>query len=206
MSDLQLYTVANQAYTIINANLLAYGCSAGQMTGLNTGKTNLNASITAWETKRAALEAETQTKLAARQATIDALSNVGATIYNNSAVTDTMLANAGYAIYDTTKTPIQPQRVVSVTVSADGSGNAFLKWSRSGNLQGVIFVIEQSADGLEFTPVAMTTKARQTIEGLTVGTPVWFRIRATKNEAWAQSSDSVQLWAPGDGVQLQVAA
>ena len=207
LKDPQLYNVATQAHTVINGALPAYGCTAGQMTALNNGKTALSTSITAWETKKAALEAETQTKLASRQQTIDALISIAATIYNNAGVTDAMLANAGYAIHDTSKTPIIPQTVAGVTISADGSGNAFLKWARSGNPQGVIFVIEQSADGIEFTPVTMTTKAKQTINGLPVGTQVWFRIRATKNDQWAQASDSVQLWAPGGGqFQLQVAA
>lgn len=208
LADNALYNVATQAYTIINANLIAYGCNAAQMTALTNGKTALSTSITSWETKRAALEAETQNKLAQRQATINALVSVANTIYANAAVTDTMLANAGYAIHDKIKTHIVPQTVGGLTVTADGSGNAFLKWARGGNTYGVIFVIEQSADGLSWSQVYTTTKVKATISGLTVGEAVWFRVRATKNNVAALPSDPVSLWNPngGEQVQLQVAA
>lgn len=207
LPDGTLYNVATQAHTTINAALPAYGCTAGQMTALSSGKTALDTSITAWESKRAALEAETQTKLAARQSTIDALISVANTIYANAGVTDAMLSAAGYAIHDTSKTKVIPQQVVTFNVTPDGSGNAFLKWGRNGNPQGVMFVIEQSPDGTAWTQVQTTTRAKTTINGLVIGVPQWFRVRATKSEISALPSDPISIWNPGgEGFQLSVAA
>lgn len=207
MPDSTLYNTANQAYTIINGALIAYGCNAAQMTALSNGKTALDASITAWETKRAALEAETQTKLAARQSTIDALISVANTIYANAGVTDAMLANAGYAIHDSSRSTVIPQPVITFNVTPDGSGNAFLKWGRNGNPQGVMFVIEQSPDGTAWTQVQTTTRAKATISGLVIGVPTWFRVRATKSDISALPSDPISIWNPnGEGFQLAVAA
>lgn len=206
LQDGKLSTVAEQAHSVIGGDIAGYGVTPAQVAALDAGKTALTDAITDLANAKAAYEAALAARDAGRGATLDALSNIGATIYNNAAVSSAMLADAGYAIHAKGKSTILPRVITELMASPDGSGNANLRWSRNGNKPGVVFVLEQSPDGSAWHQVHTTTKAKATITGLAVGAAAWFRVRATKNEVWSLPSDPVAIWATsGDRLQLHAA-
>lgn len=206
LSDLALSAAATQAHTVINGNILGYGVTPAQMTLLNTNKNALAAASTDLIAKKDAYEAALLTRDNSRVATIGSLANIGGTIYNNSTVTNVMLAAAGYAVYDSSGTTIIPVTPIDLLANPDAEGSVKLSWKRNGNPQGVVFVIEQSPDGEAWSQVFSTTKARVTLSGFTPGVEFWFRVRATKNDIVTLPSVPAGIWAPGgQQFQLQVA-
>ncbi|HRI43800.1 MAG TPA: fibronectin type III domain-containing protein [Fimbriimonadaceae bacterium] len=205
-SDSALLQVANQAYTTINDDPIGYGVQAGQLTALNGGRTALEASIDGLTAAKAALAAATQARNAARATTLDALGSLGATIYNAPGVTNEMLAAAGYAIHDSTKTPVLPVTVSNVVAVPYSNGTVQLKWSRNGNPYGVQFAVEvRTADG-EWEWVSSPTRTRITLTGITPGVTRYCRVIAFKNGIYAIPSEPVVVY-PSEGEEaLAVAA
>lgn len=202
-----LQTKATQAYTVINANVAGYGVTPGQMTSLNTSKTALATAITDVEAARATLAAKMEAREDAFNSTVSALSSVGVTIYNNAAVTDVMIAQAGYAVYDTGPTPVVPQQPLDLLVEAFSDGYIKAAWDRNGNPSGVVFNIETREEGSsEWVIAASTTRSRLQLPGFAPGQQVWFRIRATHRDLVSAPSNEFAIYPSGGSTQLQIAA
>jgi hypothetical protein len=204
-SDPALLQVANQAYTVINDDPIGYGVQAGQLTALNTARAALDSSIDGLTAARAALAAAIQARDAARLSTIEALGSIGATIYNAPGVTDEMLAAAGYAVHDTTRTPVMPTTVTNLVVVPNSNGTALLKWSRSGNPYGVQFAVQVRTAGGGWEWVSSPTRTRVTLSGVTPGVTRYFRVIAFKGGIYAIPSEPVVAY-PSEGEEALVIA
>lgn len=205
-SDPALLQVANQAYTTINDDPIGYAVQSGQLTALDSGRTALQTSIDGVTTAKAALAAAVQAKNAARETTLNALGSIGATIYNAPGVTNEMLAAAGYAIHDSTRSPVLPVSVSNVVAVPNSNGTVLLKWSRNGNPYGVQFAVEvRTADGA-WEWVSSPTRTRITLTGMTPGVTRYCRVIAFKNGIYAIPSEPVVVYPPEGEEALAIAA
>lgn len=103
-------------------------------------------------------------------------------------------------------TTVVPKKVLNFLATPVADGTVKLKWNRSGNAQSVIFIIEKSADAIEWEFAANSTSAKITLSGYAPGTTTYFRVVASKGAALATPSDTQVIYAGGEGVSLQIAA
>lgn len=196
LTDSELQVTAKQAHTVIAPDAVAYGVNASQMTALLNASTALESAIEGLTAARDAYLAAQEARDAARATTLDALSNVGSTIYNFASVTNEMIAAAGYAVRQP-RTAIVPQYVTAVTVTPSPNGTAVVAWPRGGNRYGVAFQIEWRTEDTDWEFAAATTRTRWTLSGVTPGVTRYFRVIATKSDASAPPSPSAIAYGPG---------
>lgn len=205
-TDAQLLAIGQQASSVITASAGAYGTSAAQDTALTNANTALSAAITAKQAARDASKAATQQALTARGAILDALSSIGATIYNDPSVTNQMISDAGYAVHDDTPTKHYPSQPSSLLATPDASGTVLLTWDGGANVYGVTYVIEgRASDSDPWGFVTSTTRQRLSVTGFTPGQTYWFRVSASHNGQNSIASLPVAIWGETQ-VVLEVAA
>lgn len=205
-TNAQLVATATQAHTTIAAAAASYGVSAPQLADLLASKNLLAATVQNVETTRAAYEAALQGRNEARTQTISALSSIGATIYNFPGVTPEMIAEAAYAVRDTTPTPAVPQMVTELTATPNANGTAVLKWKRNGNKPSVVFIVESKTEGGSWQPVVSTSRTRIVIPGVVPGVTRYFRVLSSRNDVYSPPSSSAIVYGPGSESSLKLAA
>lgn len=206
-SDAQLLAIGEQAENVITAAAGAYGTSAAQDTALANANNALAAAITAKQAARDASKAATQQALAARTAMLNALGSIGATIYNDPAVTNQMIADAGYAVHDDVPTKHAPSQPLNLTATPDAFGTVTFNFHNNGNPYPTTYVIEgRPNENTDWTTVLTTTRTRMKAEGFTPGVTHWFRVRASRLGLVSIPSNVAGIWEPEQVVELQVAA
>ena len=205
-SDPALLQVANQAHTTITGDPIGYGIQASQLTALNTAKTTLDTTIDGYTAARAALAAAAEARDAARADTITALSNIGATIYNYSPVTNEMIAAAGYAVRDSSPSIVIPTEIANLVAVPNANGSALIKWSRNGNPYSVQFSVEWRTEEGEWQWLASPTRTRVTVAGVTPGVTRYFRVTAIRGDLSSFPSEQVVVYASEPPSVLALAA
>jgi hypothetical protein len=206
-TDAQLLAIGEQAAAAIAAGGdPGYGVPAAQTTALTAANTALGSAITTKQAARDASKAATQQALTARTSILEALSAIGATIYNNPDVTNQMIAEAGYAVHDTAPTKHFPSQPSSLIATPDASGTVLLGWDGGSNVYGTSFVIEgRASESDPWTFVTTTTRQRVSVAGFTPGQTYWFRVSASHNGQNSTASMPVAIWGETQ-VTLEVAA
>jgi hypothetical protein len=206
LSNDALLTKVTQADAAISASAGAYGTSATQDADLAAAKTALSTAITAAENARTASKAATQAQDTAREAALAILGSIGGTVYYNPAVTDEMLADAGFAIHDDVPTKHSPVQPVGLTATPDQFGTVLFDWDTNGNVYPTTFIIEgRASDADPWTTVTNTTKRRLSVPGFTPGASYMFRVKASRNGEESIWSNVATIWT-SDEVVLEIAA
>lgn len=86
-----------------------------------------------------------------------------------------------------------PQVVITKGSGGDGDGTVTLRWESVYGAKN--YVVEQSTDGITFTPVAYPSKAKVTIEGLVIGQFYSFRVAANGAAGLGSFSPVMQVLA-----------
>jgi nucleoid-associated protein YgaU len=207
-TDAQLLAIGEQASAAIAAaGDPGYGVPAAQTTALTNANTAVGAAITAKQAARDASKAATQAALTARQAMLDALGSIGATIYNNPAVDNEMIAEAGYAVHDDVPTKHAPTQPLDLTATPDAYGTVTFNFHNNGNPYPTTYIIEgRPNENTDWTTVITTTRTRMKAEGFLPGVTYWFRVRASRNGATSIPSNVAAIWEPEQVVPLQMVA
>lgn len=181
---------------VLSAQRAAFGLTTTQTTALDTAVTNFDSAINDVIAAKAALKSAVEAQDAARTSVLEALSNCAATIYNNSAVTDTMIASAGYEPRDTNRSKQFPFTPTDVIATPFANGNVELKWNKGQNTYGSVYVIEARFGEGDWAVVYQTTKSKVTLTGFNPGDLAWFRISAIRNEESSAPTEEVVIYAP----------
>lgn len=193
--DAQLESMGKTAENAITAGGGSYGTSTGQDTALASANTAFGTALTGLSAAKASYKAALQTRDSARADLVSALRSIGTTIYADPAVTDQMIADAGYAVHDTTPEKHSPVMVEGFSAVPVGEDSVLFTWDRGANTYPCEFVIEGRADGSStWSQVYTTTKARIEVAGFAAGVPYWFRVTARRNNQVATPSFSVGIW------------
>jgi hypothetical protein len=183
-----------------------YGIPNTTKTGLLTSQTQLTSSVNTALAARAAAKAATQAKEAKRSAALDQLVYVANQIYNNPTITDALLAAAGLAVRDKTRTPVTPVIPQDLVAYAFENGSVNLKWARGGNPKGVMFSVEARGSTGGWSIVGQTTRTSIQLEGYTPGVFAAFRVRALTSIASSLASNTAVIYSNGQEAALEIAA
>lgn len=200
-----LETFGVSLYSMINGDT-PYDVPVPQQTALNTANGALETAISNAQDAENAYHAAIAAKETARTNLVGAISAVAGTIYANAALSSSEIAATGLAVHDTTRSPVPVYTVADAVLNAFPNGTAILEWNRSGNGYGVLFEVESSTNGTNWTMWTSTKRRRITLSGVTPGVTRWFRIRATSASATSAWSVPVAAYGPEESVQLQLAA
>ncbi len=181
---------------VCTAQRIPLGLSTTQTTALNTAVTNFDSAVTDVTAAKAALKSAVEAQNAARTAVLEALSSCASTIYNNPAVTDTMIASAGYEPRDTNRAKQNPFTPTDLIATPFANGNVELKWNKGQNTYGSVYVIEARFGEGDWAVVYQTTRVKATISGFNPGELAWFRVSAVRNEESSIPTDEVVIYAP----------
>lgn len=176
----------NQKAAYIAATVAAspadFGLSPAQAASMSVAASEFAVAIAELEAARAQLEVALAQKREAREATLSALSSGLNLMYATPGVQTEAIVSLSLSPRPSRHRRVTPQTPKGVVVKPFANGTATLAWERNGNPQGVVFLIESaSEDAPNWTQIAVTTKTRITLEGVTPGVPRAFRVRATKN-------------------------
>ena len=171
-----------------------WGISETQLSVLTDGFADLQAKVAAQNLAQVAAKAPTVAKATARERLIAGLVAASKSAYATPDVTDVMLTQIGFAPRQRGGTrPLALLAPTRVMASALPEGLVKLRWDRNWSVQGTIFTVETSANGLDFTLLKATTRASLRLEGVAA----WFRIRASRGNLTSPPSALVHVYAPG---------
>jgi hypothetical protein len=206
LSDAELQSLANQMDAVLTTSAASYGVSGAQATTFNGASSDFGVALVDVTAKKAALASSVQAKDTDRGELLDNISLIANIVYNNPAVTPAMIAALGLAPRSTTRTLHQPKTPENLLATPYASGNVLLKWSRGENVYGAVYVIEAKGETGDWEQVWSTTKTRVTLTDYTPGVPMWFRIRATRNNQISTPSNESPIYHAGSSMSLSLAA
>lgn len=113
----------------------------------------------------------------------------------NANASNSLIEQSGFNLDDDIKSsnpPIQPLDLV-VTGTSDGTNS--LKWSRNGNKQGTLFVIEAKiGDSNDWSMVDVVTNSKYEHKNQTPGVKVNYRIKAKRGDSLSTASNSAMVY------------
>lgn len=200
MYKLSLYAMraaGQQSAAAIVGSPASYGVSVPIATAYQAAFDAFDSAILDAEAAKVAYHAAVEAQSAARAAFLDKASQIGAIVYNNPLVTDSMLIAANFPPHDTTKSPQAPVTPTDFIVEAVANGTVNLKWNRNGGPANTNYIIETQTPGNEtWTATYQTTKTKATLAGFTPGQPANFRIVAQKGDQFAYPTTTEMIYAP----------
>ncbi len=125
-------------------------------------------------------------------------------IKNNPAATPEIMSAFGITVDPSVSGPVTTPTLVTASARIDGTCR--LTWNRNGNVAGTTYVIETSPNGTTWSFFATVTATRFNDTNATVGSPRWYRVRASRagqNSAW---SNSAVIYGGSSSVTLEIAA
>ena len=145
---------------------------------------------------RRALASTLEDRDGAARALAKVVAQTANAIYANPNVTAGMIAALDLSSRATTRTRITPKTPTDLGTNLLPTGAILLKWTRSGNPQGVVFRIEERAPTGDWTMVEETTATRIVLAGYPLGEPVAFRVVASKSGQIALPTTPVTFYGP----------
>lgn len=178
--------------TVANANLVALGLVAADITPLQTVKTGFDNSLTDLEAKKAAMKAATQKKDTLRKSSTTKARALVKKIQANQAVTNELKASLQITVTGSHPAPPEiPYPPNNLVAYVSGSGEYKLDWKRNGNSSGILFVIEaRMGNSSAWLPIFTTTKTSYTHSGNPPGTKITYRVKAQRGETQSPPSNT----------------
>ncbi|MBM2815758.1 MAG: hypothetical protein HW421_2520, partial [Ignavibacteria bacterium] len=131
--------------TVANANLAALGLNAGDITTLTTKKTDYSTGLNNAIAKQAESKAATDNKKNKKDALKENIRLLARQIQAHPGVADNLKVQLGLKPADPVPTPAIPLPPTDLTMEMATGAAIRLRWNRSGNSQGTIFIPEASA-------------------------------------------------------------
>ena len=192
----QLSALCAQMINVIEDSAAQYGVSAAQVAALVTASADLGTTATTAESTKSAYRAAVQAREAATKATMDAAASVARSVYAHPGITNEQIAAAGLSPRSTSRARHAPETPTRVLATPQTNGTVRLEWDRAGNVPGVNFLVEGSADGASWTFVGDTPSTRTTLSGYAPGVQASFRVCASRNGAVSAPSASATIYGP----------
>jgi hypothetical protein len=167
--------------TVANANLVALGLVAADLTPVSTLQPTFTANINDVEAKKAALASAIDTKDATKELVIQKVRVVVNRIQANPAVTVALKSQLGISTKDGGSVPQHPLAPNQLVAELLPDGSIELDWNRNGNGPGTQFVIEYRAlPSANWQLLNVITKTSYIHSGLAIGAGIEYRIKARK--------------------------
>ena len=193
-NETEFVTALQNFFNACNANKVALGLQAADLTEIQNASTNALTQLNAYVAARTAASAAHTTKNSQLKTSHAVISKWAKVFRSNATVPDSILAQLMLPPHSPGKTASQPSQPTSLVASADGLGNVALRWDRNGNIQGTQFLVEyRISNTSDFVVMGSTTKSKFT----TVATPgsfIEFRVIAQRRGLASEPSIPVSLW------------
>jgi hypothetical protein len=179
-----------------------------------TELTNLSNAVTAFQTayeEAVAAKDSYRSAIQQREKQFETIANL-VRAYNrewqNTNVSDAIIAELGLPVHDETRSKTTPATPTNLVANAFANGEVKLKWNRNGNISSTQFVIEESTDGIEWSFVRVATSSKVTMKGYTPGTKTYFRVFAQRRGVDSAATPAVVVYSSTEGSAdgLKVAA
>lgn len=157
------------------------------------------------EEKRCAYRAAVEAKDATRETLVRAIGRAAGLIYGNPAIDAIAIAEAGLQQRSTRRTPVKPSIPRSLRAIPHVNGSVTLMWDRSGNPQGVQFIVLVSSGDGEWRVAEVTTKSKVTLQGFPPGQTAQFRVYAQKSERRSLASPAAIIYPADESADLRAA-
>ncbi len=205
-ADGELNSALANFYNVCNANALALTLTPANLTEIQGASTSFNTDLNASTAAKAAATAAVQAKNTQKTTSKDVVSKWAKTFRANATIPDELLAQLMLPPHSTPGSEIAPTTPTALVASANGDGVTNLKWNRSGNIQGTVFVIEKRTSASGAWAIFDTTTRRTFVTISNPGQYVAYRVSAQRNGMTSPASTPVVLWDTESGVALQIAA
>jgi len=181
--------------TVANANLLALGLVAGDMTPVTTAKTPFDTAIPDVVTKKAALDTAVQNKDTARKNSVASVRTVVRKIQANPAVPNSLKAQLGITVRDGIPTPVTPIPPTDLVARGLDTGTNVLVWKRNGNKASIQFVIEAKiGTSTAWTLIDVTTATKYAHVFQQPGVKAIYRVRARRGTVVSDPSNEAVVY------------
>jgi len=175
---------------VANANLPVLGLTAPDLTAVTTKKTDYSTKLNSAIAKQAESKAATEAKNMSKSGLVDNVRVMVRQIQARPGVPANLKEQLGLNVADPIPTPSNPQQPTEFSATIGAGGLCSMRWSRNGNAQGTVFLIESSQNfstGWQIN--GTTTKISYEMQ---LPYPIgqnYFRIRAQKSEVTSEPSN-----------------
>jgi hypothetical protein len=177
--------------SVANANLVALGLIAGDISPLSTDKTTFDMAITDLEAKKAIMKAATQAKDTVRESAEQKARALVKRIQAKADVTNALKAQLQITVPGSgSATPPVPYVPMNLVANTVGSGSYELTWKRNGNTNSINFIIEALFAGSSaFVQIFSTTKTSHIHSGNAPGAKISYRVKAQHGDIFSPYSN-----------------
>lgn len=176
--------------TVANANLVALGLEAGDITPISTLQPTYSTNLNNVEAKKAAYSASVDTKNATKSDIITNVRVVVNKIQANPDVTVALKAELGISTHEGGSYPETPVAPIDLIAELQPNGAVELDWSRNGNAPGTLFVVEWSVfPGSSWTLLDIVTKTSYVHTGAPLGNALQYWVKARRSDVTSGPSN-----------------
>ena len=180
---------------VVGGDTAGYNTTTEKVDEVVNTQSELSTAVLAYEAAKSALAAASDARAAARQSALIAVAAVARDIYGGP-VSDAMISACGLVPHDATRSVIIPQQPIQLLVTPFADGSVTCKWHRNGNAKGMQFLVEATESGEDWRVITGTTKTRITLMGYRPGASALFRVRAVKDGAFSEPSNTSGIYLP----------
>lgn len=179
--DAELVAWLANFLTVANANLVALGLIADDISPITALQPTYTTKLLNVEAKKAALAAAVDGKDATKYDIIENIRVVVNKIQANPAVTTTLKAELGISTRERGQYPVTPIPPINLVAIWQRNGSVELDWERNGNAPGTQFIIEFSiGNTTAWTLLDIVTRTRYNHSGFPVGVPIQYIVKARR--------------------------
>lgn len=180
------------------------GFEAPDLDNIIAAATDFNASLVASDAAKAAALNAVEFKNKKRDSSTEVFRDYVARIKTNPAATPAILTALGITPASSYAGPVVPP--VELSASPEANGTCKLKWKRSTNSKGTLWLIESSDASGTWTSLATSTRTNYTDTSASPGVLKSYRVRAQRKGITSAPTASATIYDEGESFQLKVAA
>ncbi|MBN8689243.1 MAG: hypothetical protein J0L72_00480 [Armatimonadetes bacterium] len=202
--------VLAQDMTVFLANANTYktvlGLTTANLAALSSLCEDFQGAVTVVASKKAELSNVTADKNEKKAAARSVINSYAKTWRANAAIPNSVLDALLVPNHNNNGSSTAPTTPKGLTVTINTEGVVTLKWNRSGNIFGTIFIVESAPSATaEYTTLDVTTKAKVDFTPV-VGQEIWLRVTAKRGNLSSAPSLPFSLWADGGTGEFSLAA
>ena len=193
----QKIQLASQIVTQMTANIALFPTPNPALAAITTAAAELDDAYDATELAKLALT-DMANEMNGKEADLDQLLTLEANYVNNVSGGDAnIIMKAAMAVAAPPTPQPVPEQVIIQTVTDNSSGKLDMKWKKVKTAK--TYTVQQNTDINDptlWTQIAIITKTKYLVTGLTSGTKYWFRVQAVGTAGEGPWSDPYVKYAP----------
>ena len=206
MPHAELRVLAGQMAASIGADPAAYGATSGQITQLNAMRDEFAADLIDVAMAKATLRSLVCKQNADKTSLVDLVALLARQMYNVPGISDAKVVETGLAVRDRVRSRVEPVMPTKLTATPSADSSVTLKWGKE-NPYGVLYIVEASVAGGEWTQVFATKRGKVALHGFKPGVPTLFRVRASNNGVMSPPSNAVAIYPESSALScIKIAA